>query len=80
MKSIVNQLTHRKNWYFVKLTLRPLQSSEEIKMSKEIYYSDKYEDDKYEYRHVMLPKVGFQIFSRSNLCHLKTFFIQISAS
>ena len=26
-------------------------------MSKEIYYSDKYEDDKYEYRHVMLPKV-----------------------
>ena len=28
-----------------------------IKMSKEIYYSDKYEDDKYEYRHVMLPKV-----------------------
>ena len=27
-------------------------------MSKEIYYSDKYEDDKYEYRHVMLPKVG----------------------
>ena len=32
-------------------------------MSKEIYYSDKYEDDKYEYRHVMLPKVG--IFSYS---------------
>ena len=26
-------------------------------MSKEIYYSDKYEDDKFEYRHVMLPKV-----------------------
>ncbi|TWW65629.1 Cyclin-dependent kinases regulatory subunit 1 [Takifugu flavidus] len=23
---------------------------------KQIYYSDKYDDDKYEYRHVMLPK------------------------
>ena len=34
------------------------------KMSKEIYYSDKYEDDKYEYRHVMLPKVWtFVMFS-----------------
>ena len=31
-------------------------------MSKEIYYSDKYEDDKYEYRHVMLPKVGILLF------------------
>jgi Cyclin-dependent kinase regulatory subunit len=26
--------------------------------SKEIYYSEKYTDDKYEYRHVMLPKVS----------------------
>ena len=26
--------------------------------SKDIYYSDKYTDDKFEYRHVMLPKVG----------------------
>ncbi|XP_023322455.1 cyclin-dependent kinases regulatory subunit 1-like [Eurytemora carolleeae] len=24
--------------------------------SKDIYYSDKYTDDKFEYRHVMLPK------------------------
>lgn len=24
--------------------------------SKDIYYSDKYSDDKFEYRHVMLPK------------------------
>ena len=24
--------------------------------SKEIYYSDKYSDDKFEYRHVMVPK------------------------
>ncbi|XP_077362645.1 cyclin-dependent kinases regulatory subunit 1 isoform X2 [Festucalex cinctus] len=23
---------------------------------KQIYYSDKYDDEKYEYRHVMLPK------------------------
>ena len=29
--------------------------------SKEIYYSDKYTDDKFEYRHVMLPKVGTNI-------------------
>ncbi|CAF0810300.1 unnamed protein product [Brachionus calyciflorus] len=26
------------------------------KLSKEIYYSDKYSDDEFEYRHVMLPK------------------------
>ena len=26
---------------------------------KDIYYSDKYTDDKFEYRHVMLPKVSF---------------------
>ena len=26
--------------------------------SKDIYYSDKYTDDKFEYRHVMLPKVN----------------------
>uniref|UniRef100_A0A8C9VZW9 Cyclin-dependent kinases regulatory subunit n=1 Tax=Scleropages formosus TaxID=113540 RepID=A0A8C9VZW9_SCLFO len=24
--------------------------------TKQIYYSDKYDDDKFEYRHVMLPK------------------------
>lgn len=31
-------------------------------MSHEIEYSDKYEDDKYEYRHVILPKeVGKQV-------------------
>jgi hypothetical protein len=30
--------------------------------SKEIYYSDKYTDDKYEYRHVMLPKVRSRHF------------------
>ena len=26
-------------------------------MGKEIYYSDKYEDETHEYRHVILPKV-----------------------
>ena len=26
------------------------------RLSKEIYYSDKYTDDEFEYRHVMLPK------------------------
>ena len=25
-------------------------------MSKQIYYSDKYDDEVYEYRHVQLPK------------------------
>ena len=29
-----------------------------VKMpNKDIYYSDKYNDDTHEYRHVMLPKV-----------------------
>merc|ERR1712126_318434 len=27
-----------------------------FKMGKEIYYSDKYEDETHEYRHVILPK------------------------
>ena len=26
-------------------------------MPKDIYYSDKYDDDTHEYRHVILPKV-----------------------
>ena len=33
----------------------------QVRMSKEIYYSDKYEDDQYEYRHVMLPKVDLAL-------------------
>ena len=28
-------------------------------MPKDIYYSDKYNDDTHEYRHVILPKVSF---------------------
>ncbi|KAL4624833.1 cyclin-dependent kinases regulatory subunit 1 [Arapaima gigas] len=27
-----------------------------VMSTKQIYYSDKYDDDKFEYRHVMLPK------------------------
>ena len=41
------------------------------RMSKDIYYSDKYEDDKYEYRHVMLPKVDLaRGFSNGKGIHL----------
>ena len=34
-------------------------------MGKEIYYSDKYEDETHEYRHVILPKVKFLQHSTS---------------
>lgn len=37
------------------------------KLSKEIYYSDKYTDDEFEYRHVMLPKELCKIFPRDHL-------------
>lgn len=33
----------------------------------EIEYSEKYEDDKYEYRHVLLPKALFKQLPRSRL-------------
>lgn len=33
----------------------------------EIEYSEKYEDDKYEYRHVLLPKALFKQMPRSRL-------------
>ena len=35
--------------------------------AKNIYYSDKYFDDKYEYRHVMLPKDLAKLVPRSHL-------------
>lgn len=35
--------------------------------SKNIYYSDKYYDDKYEYRHVMLPKDLAKLVPRTHL-------------
>jgi cyclin-dependent kinase regulatory subunit CKS1 len=37
------------------------------KLSKEIYYSDKYCDDEFEYRHVMLPKELSRIFPKDHL-------------
>jgi hypothetical protein len=43
---------------------------------KEIYYSDKYNDDKFEYRHVMLPKDIAKLVPKthlvSNLIELRT--------
>ncbi|CAB1424877.1 unnamed protein product [Pleuronectes platessa] len=33
-----------------------VNSPDSIMSYKQIYYSDKYDDEKYEYRHVMLPK------------------------
>ena len=39
-----------------------------ISMSKkDIYYSDKYTDDKYEYRHVMLPKDLAKLVPKTHL-------------
>ncbi|XP_023228148.1 cyclin-dependent kinases regulatory subunit 2-like [Centruroides sculpturatus] len=35
--------------------------------NKNIYYSDKYYDDKYEYRHVMLPKELAQLVPKTHL-------------
>ena len=34
---------------------------------KEIYYSDKYTDDEYEYRHVMLPKEIAKLVPKTHL-------------
>eukprot|EP00094_Tigriopus_californicus_P008003 TCALIF_07704-PA protein Name:"Similar to Cks1b Cyclin-dependent kinases regulatory subunit 1 (Mus musculus)" AED:0.10 eAED:0.10 QI:0/0/0.5/0.5/1/1/2/360/83 len=39
-----------------------------VKMpSKNIYYSDKYYDDKFEYRHVMLPKDLAKLVPKTHL-------------
>ncbi|CAO1301722.1 unnamed protein product [Diamesa serratosioi] len=35
--------------------------------SKDIYYSDKYEDDEFEYRHVQLPKELTRFVPKSHL-------------
>lgn len=35
--------------------------------AKNIYYSDKYFDDKYEYRHVMLPKDLTKLVPKTHL-------------
>uniref|UniRef100_A0AAV2KAE2 Cyclin-dependent kinases regulatory subunit n=1 Tax=Knipowitschia caucasica TaxID=637954 RepID=A0AAV2KAE2_KNICA len=42
-------LLRHKNW-------NKLHTCVRIMSQKQIYYSDKYDDEKYEYRHVMLPK------------------------
>ncbi|KAG5264389.1 hypothetical protein AALO_G00253260 [Alosa alosa] len=34
---------------------------------KQIYYSEKYDDDKYEYRHVMLPKDIAKLVPKTHL-------------
>lgn len=36
-------------------------------MSKDIYYSDKYYDEKYEYRHVVLPKELVKLVPKTHL-------------
>ena len=43
-------------------------SSQTANMSKkDIYYSDKYTDEKYEYRHVMLPKDLAKLVPKTHL-------------
>ncbi|BFF93684.1 cyclin-dependent kinases regulatory subunit [Drosophila madeirensis] len=36
-------------------------------MSKDIYYSDKYYDEKFEYRHVVLPKELVKLVPKTHL-------------
>ncbi|TMW40630.1 hypothetical protein DOY81_014290 [Sarcophaga bullata] len=36
-------------------------------MSKDIYYSEKYYDEKYEYRHVVLPKELVKLVPKTHL-------------
>ncbi|XP_064539508.1 cyclin-dependent kinases regulatory subunit-like [Drosophila montana] len=36
-------------------------------MSKDIYYSDKYYDEKFEYRHVVLPKEHVKLVPKTHL-------------
>ncbi|BFY97667.1 hypothetical protein BsWGS_00707 [Bradybaena similaris] len=36
-------------------------------LQKQIYYSDKYTDDEYEYRHVLLPKEIAKLVPKSHL-------------
>ena len=38
-----------------------------IMPNKDIYYSDKYTDEKYEYRHVMLPKDLAKLVPKTHL-------------
>ena len=53
---------HRKSCRSLKVrSLLPESPAVVVRMSKDIYYSDKYEDDKFEYRHVMLPKVDLAL-------------------
>ncbi|XDV22338.1 hypothetical protein PO909_027246, partial [Leuciscus waleckii] len=48
--------------FCLKLTLPKMSSTK-----KQIYYSDKYSDEEYEYRHVMLPKQLSKLVPSSHL-------------
>ncbi|KAK3601457.1 hypothetical protein CHS0354_033591 [Potamilus streckersoni] len=53
---------------FSEVELARQQKEKLPKMShKQIYYSDKYTDDKYEYRHVMLPKDIAKLVPKNHL-------------
>ncbi|KAJ2592023.1 hypothetical protein H4R99_006547 [Coemansia sp. RSA 1722] len=39
-----------------KLTLEQQKTADILKYSEDIYYSDRYDDDEHEYRHVSLPE------------------------
>ncbi|KAL1255188.1 hypothetical protein QQF64_013249 [Cirrhinus molitorella] len=48
-----SSIDKRHNYYFYEKE----ETKQQYAMShKQIFYSDKYDDDKFEYRHVMLPK------------------------
>ncbi|CAL1538830.1 unnamed protein product [Lymnaea stagnalis] len=50
-----------------KKILNKLTKEEMSNLQKQIYYSDKYTDDEYEYRHVMLPKEIAKLVPKTHL-------------
>uniref|UniRef100_A0A2I3SW92 Cyclin-dependent kinases regulatory subunit n=1 Tax=Pan troglodytes TaxID=9598 RepID=A0A2I3SW92_PANTR len=45
----------------------PLLAAQAIMSHKQIHYSDRYDDDEFEYRHVMLPKDIAKLVPKTHL-------------
>merc|ERR1712001_307686 len=57
----------RKRDVFTRIFLKFLRNSTKKMPSKNIYYSDKYTDEKFEYRHVVLPKDLAKLVPKTHL-------------
>ena len=57
-------LLFHKSYYYILSELYFLRNT---MSKKDIYYSDKYTDDKFEYRHVMLPKDLAKLVPKTHL-------------